>query len=199
MMLDGKLCKHMKEEIKIGNREIEYELKTNARGRGIRLVVHPEKGLQVTIPKRVSKVAAEKFILEKSEWILKYLKKFKASIGTSAKKLTQKEITQYKVDAKTLAAARLAHFNAHYGFTYNRVSIKAQKTRWGSCSRKKNLNFNYRIALLPSHLADYIVVHELCHLAQMNHSQKFWNLVAETIPDHLARRKELRSGAYRLS
>jgi predicted metal-dependent hydrolase len=188
----------MKKRIQIGNREVEYDLKVNARARSIRLAVHPEKGLQVTLPKRVSKVMAEKFIVQKSEWILKYLERFKETLGNSSKKLTVKEIKKYKEDARSLAAARLAHFNSFYNFSYNTVSIKAQKTRWGSCSRKKNLNFNYKIALLPLHLTDYIIVHELCHLAQMNHSAKFWTLVAQTIPDHTARRKELRSGAYRL-
>ncbi len=191
-------AKHMIGKIQIGNKEVEYELKVNARARSIRLVVHPEKGLQVTIPKRVSRERAERFVLEKSEWILKHLEQFKETLGTSVKKLTPKEIKQYKEEARVLAAARLAHFNSHYNFSYNTVSIKAQKTRWGSCSRKKNLNFNYKIALLPAHLTDYIIVHELCHLAQMNHSAKFWSLVAETIPDHLACRKQLRNGAFRL-
>jgi predicted metal-dependent hydrolase len=188
----------MKERIQIENKEVEYDLKVNAQARSIRLVVHPEKGLQVTIPKRVSKSTAEKFMLQKSEWILKHLERFKETLGNSSKKLTAKEIKQYKEEARTLAAARLAHFNSFYNFPYNTVSIKAQKTRWGSCSRKRNLNFNYKIALLPPHLTDYIIVHELCHLAQMNHSAKFWSLVAQTIPDHLVRRKDLRTGAYRL-
>jgi predicted metal-dependent hydrolase len=67
-----------------------------------------------------------------------------------------------------------------------------QKSRWGSCSRKKNLNFNYKLIQLPLELADYIVVHELCHLQEFNHGQGFWNLVGETIPDYKARRDELR-------
>ena len=184
----------MKEKIVLEGKVVEYEFKTNARSRGIRLVVHPEKGLIVTVPNRVGKGAAEKFIVQKSDWILKYLERFKNSIGTSTKKLSKKEIEEYKKQAHELAAARLAHFNAYYNFTYNNVSIKAQKTRWGSCSRKGNLNFNYRIALLPKPIADYIIVHELCHLSQMNHSPKFWALVAEVIPDYRERRKALRTG-----
>ena len=189
----------MKERITLEGRIVEYELKTSVRSRRIRLVVHTEKGLVVTIPKRISKLAAERFIEQKSEWVLKNLARFKNSIGNSIKKLSKKEIEEYKKQAYTLAAARLAHFNAFYKFTYNKVSIKTQKTRWGSCSRKGNLNFNYKIALLPAHLADYIIVHELCHLAQMNHSPKFWRLVAQTIPDYLERRKALRTGEIRSS
>ena len=92
---------------------------------------------------------------------------------------------------RALAAERLAHFNQAYGFSYGRVSIRDQRTRWGSCSKKGNLNFNYRICYLPPHLLDYVIVHELCHLGQFNHSAAFWALVAQTLPDHRERRAEL--------
>ena len=103
------------------------------------------------------------------------------------------EYKKYKLQALVLAQRRLAEFNLFYGYQVNRVSIKNQRTRWGSCSKKGNINFNYRIALLPDRLADYLVVHELCHLGEFNHSQKFWDLVAKTIPDYRLRRKELRA------
>lgn len=95
-----------------------------------------------------------------------------------------KEYAQYKNVALKLVLERLEYFNQFYGFTYHKVTIRNQKTRWGSCSKAGNLNFSYRIALLPSCLADYIIVHELCHLGQFNHSQTFWNLVAQQFPDH---------------
>jgi len=98
---------------------------------------------------------------------------------------------KHKEVARTLVHERLEYFNRHYGFTYGRVAIRDQRSRWGSCSKKGNLNFNYRIALLPSHLVDYIVVHELCHLREFNHSPKFWALVTQTIPQHRIYRHEL--------
>jgi predicted metal-dependent hydrolase len=101
-------------------------------------------------------------------------------------------------EARALAAARLAHFNTFYNFTYNQVRIRNQKTRWGSCSQKGNLNFTYKLILLSSRLVDYVIVHELCHLEQMNHSPKFWELVSQTIPDYKARRRELLHGTVRL-
>ncbi len=72
-----------------------------------------------------------------------------------------------------LAEERVEYFNGHYNFSYNLIRIKDQKSRWGSCSRKGNLNFNYRVFLLDEKLRDYIIVHELCHLKEMNHSKKF--------------------------
>ena len=84
-------------------------------------------------------------------------------------------------------------FNQIYGFQYNKINIRNQKTRWGSCSKKGNLNFNYKIALLPEKYADYIVVHELCHLKEFNHSRSFWNLVARTIPDFRERKKRIKN------
>lgn len=98
----------------------------------------------------------------------------------------------HKQNALSLAKSRLEHFNKIYNFKYNDIRIKNATTRWGSCSSKGNLNFNYRIALLPGSVSDYIIVHELCHLGEFNHSQKFWDLVAKTIPDYMQIRMELK-------
>ena len=89
---------------------------------------------------------------------------------------------EHREQALELVTARLAYFNTFYNFKYNKITIKNHISRWGSCSRRGNLNFNYRIALLPPELADYIVVHELCHLGEFNHGPKFWELVGKTIP-----------------
>lgn len=103
-----------------------------------------------------------------------------------------KHYTEHKEMARELALARLQHFNQHYNLIWKRVAIRNQRRCWGSCSSLKNLNFNYKIYFLPPHLADYIIVHELCHLVEMNHGQKFWDLVAEQIPDYVERIAELR-------
>ena len=109
------------------------------------------------------------------------------------KKRTSQNYLKYKEMAREIAASRLEYFNTFYGFKYNRVAIRDQKTRWGSCSKKGNLNFNYKIALIPEKARDYIIVHELCHLGEFNHSRNFWDLVAKTVPDYLEIRHSLKN------
>ena len=102
------------------------------------------------------------------------------------------EYQNKKEQSRALVNRKLSEFNSFYNFNVNRVAIRNQRSRWGSCSKRGNLNFNYRLLLIPDHLADYVIVHELCHLGEFNHSKDFWNLVAQTIPDHVERRKQLR-------
>lgn len=111
----------------------------------------------------------------------------------------KKDYQKYKEAARELVKERLAHFNQFYGFKVGRVAIRNQKTRWGSCSKNGNLNFNYKIARLPPKLADYIIVHELCHLGEFNHSKRFWALVAKTVPDDVKIRNELKQNPFPLS
>ena len=105
---------------------------------------------------------------------------------------SKKKYEMNKEAARRLVHARLEYFNQFYHFEYKKVFIKNAKTKWGSCSSNKNLNFNYKIVHLPPELQDYIVVHELCHLGQLNHSKAFWDLVGEMVPEHRELRKRLR-------
>ncbi len=95
--------------------------------------------------------------------------------------------------AREFVHERLMYWNGYYFCTYNRVAIRNQVSRWGSCSSKRNLNFNYRIMFLPIHLADYIIVHELCHLIELNHSPAFWAQVEKVLPDYVVHMQELRA------
>jgi len=102
------------------------------------------------------------------------------------------EFTTLAPAARALVHARLGYFNSYYGFTYKKVFIRNTRTRWGTCSALGNLSFNYRIVRLPPDLQDYIVGHELCHLAHLNHSKEFWNLVARALPNWKSLRRELK-------
>jgi predicted metal-dependent hydrolase len=104
----------------------------------------------------------------------------------------------YRRQAEMVFAERLALHNQIYQYRYVRVSIKAQKTRWGSCSRQGNLNFNWRLLLAPLAVLDYVVIHELCHLREMNHSPKFWQLVAVACPAYATQRRWLRAHGQQL-
>jgi predicted metal-dependent hydrolase len=103
------------------------------------------------------------------------------------------EYRKFKHQAHSFIKEKILEINRFYNFSFNRVCVKNHKSRWGSCSQKGNLNFNYKIIHLPLELAEYIVVHELCHLKELNHSERFWALVARAIPDYKARRRQLKA------
>lgn len=103
-----------------------------------------------------------------------------------------KHYQQHKELAREVILERLEHYNQHYQFAWKRVAVRNQRRCWGSCTSLKNLNFSYKLIFLPPHLMDYIVVHELCHLQELNHGKAFWALVAEQLPDYKERVRELK-------
>ena len=168
---------------------ISYTLKRNRRSRHLRLAVGVDCKVTVTAPHFANTKIIENFITEKSEWIqgrIDHYKTFTPLIQDS-----RASYMEHKELARIVAHKKVSQFNEFYNFAYNKISIKNQKTCWGSCSKKGNLNFNYKIALLPEELADYVVVHEICHLKEFNHSKSFWDLVSQTIPDYMKKRKAL--------
>jgi predicted metal-dependent hydrolase len=116
----------------------------------------------------------------------------KRKIKVVAKKKRNSSYLLHKEAARTLILERLEYFNQEQLFTYNRVAIRDQKRCWGSCSSKGNLNFSYKLLFLPPCLRDYIIVHELCHLKVLNHSDSFWTVVGSHMPDYEIRMKLLR-------
>ncbi|MFZ2151582.1 MAG: SprT family zinc-dependent metalloprotease [Minisyncoccia bacterium] len=169
-----------------------YTVRHSNKARHLRISIHPGGEVVVTVPKNIQDDVVQKFLQDKSDWIKKKVTLMEKYPKKELVKLSKKEIVVFKQKARTFVETKLPYFNTHYGYSWNTVSIRSQKTRWGSCSKKGNLNFNYKIALLPEHLADYIVVHELCHLGAFDHSIMFWNLVAKTIPDYKERRNQLK-------
>lgn len=187
----------MLQQIKLQGRELDYILKISSRARRLRLTIYGDGRLVLTQPRFLSRRFAEDFLREKAAWILARLDKAKESMspldsGLSGADLRADYLAK-KADAYEFARTRLEHFNKFYNFTYQKISIRNPRTRWGSCSRKGNLNFSYRLLDLTPEAADYIIVHELCHLAQFNHSPRFWRLVSRTIPDYDERRRSLRN------
>ncbi len=171
---------------------MHYTIK-RVKSKAIRIRVHGDGRVVVTTPRRVSERVIEKFVDEKRAWIADAIAKAAAKPKRLLQSATPADYKKHKAAAMTLAAKRLAHFNAQYKLTYRRLTIRNGKTRWGSCSRTGSISFSYAIALLPPVLADYIVVHELCHVKEFNHSPRFWKLVSEAIPDYKERKKLLKT------
>lgn len=164
--------------------DFEYTVKVNARSKRVRIAIHADGSCVVTVPRRLPQAALLKVLAEKSAWITATLAKLKAEPRPYSFKGTAAELKKYKSSALRLVNARLEYFNRLYGFVWTGVSIRNQQSRWGSCSSAGKLNFSYKLCLLPPELADYIIVHELCHLGEMNHSPRFWALVARAIPEY---------------
>lgn len=172
-------------------------LLVSTRTKRIRITICSDGSLKVTVPKYVPHTIVEDFLLNKSRWILEKIEECKNNQQSSLLTTSNRTYTTHKEKARAFVSKKVEYFNRVYNFKWNKISIRNQKTRWGSCSKKGNLNFNYKIVLLPEYLSDYIVVHELCHLKEFNHGKKFWSLVAETLPNHMELRKELQKNSLR--
>ncbi len=172
---------------------IPITLRTNSRARYLRIAVKPDSTVIVTLPKGLSYRYAEKFVQAKASWIWSKLAQYaaRATNPSAIPKSSARDFAKYKEQARALVHIYITELNEHYNFQFGRVAIRNQKTRWGSCSKQGNLNFNYKIVFLPEDQARYLVAHELCHLAEFNHSPKFWQLVSQTIPNYKVLRKTL--------
>ncbi|KND51039.1 MAG: putative metal-dependent hydrolase [Parcubacteria bacterium C7867-007] len=189
---------------------VTHEIRESARAKHLRIDVFPDGRVLLTKPIRMPLHIAEAFLKQRTAWILQTKEAFIARTKKIEQKRRKLGIAEpillpkprmgsaaYKqavAIARAISTERLSHFNEHYKFTYGSISIRNQKTRWGSCSAAGNLSFNYRIAYLPPAQQDYLVVHELCHTKEHNHSPKFWSLVGETIPEYKRLRSVLKSG-----
>lgn len=136
----------------------------------------------------------ERFLKEKRQWIIEKLQlirekqRERQEREATINKLTMDEIQALADKALQIIPERVAYFAPQIGVTYGRITIRNQRTRWGSCSGKGNLNFNCLLMLTPPEIIDYVVVHELCHRKQMNHSPAFWAEVEKILPDYKERR-----------
>lgn len=161
---------------------ISYTLRRRSGLRAIRLGIYEGGEVVVTAPRWVPKRMIDGFVAAKRDWIEKSIAGIVTDTARFVLKGSRIEYKEHKEAARALVLDRLAHFAPLVGVTFNRVSIRNTSRRWGSCSGKKNLNFHYKIVFLPPHLADYLIVHELSHIKEMNHSEHFWNAVRSIIP-----------------
>ncbi len=173
---------------------IEYTLIRSSR-KTVGLQIKDGKVI-VRAPRRLPKAAIDAFVLKHADWIKTHLAKAKAAQG--APKLTENELAELAKAAKQVIPARVAHYASLLGVEYGRITIRTQKTRWGSCSSQGNLNFNCLLMLAPPEVLDSVVVHELCHRKHMNHSKAFYAEIARVMPDYKVRHAWLKQNGAAL-
>ena len=154
----------------------------------VAIQVNADLSVTVRAPIHASKKDIENILIEKETWILRHIEQIqskKAEYEAShPDRLTSEEIIELADKALKYIPERVEYYARVIGVTYGRITIRNQKTRWGSCSSKGNLNFNCLLMLAPHEVIDYVVVHELCHRKEMNHSKAFWSEVEKVIPDY---------------
>ena len=152
--------------------------------------ITPNGEVVVRCPYRVSARRIRDFVESKTVWIQKHLEAVALSAKTSA--MTTEELHRLAEEARQVIPKRVAEYAPLVGVTWGRITIRKQRSRWGSCSSLGNLNFNCLLMLAPRQVLDYVVVHELCHRKEMNHSVRFWAEVERIIPDYRTCRNWLR-------
>ncbi len=168
------------------------------------LAIEVKNDLRVIVraPLFVSNRDIQKFIEEKSAWVENAIEKVKVRNEQEKRNTTQKftadEIRSLADKALEIIPKRVEHYAKIMGVSYDKITIRNQVSRWGSCSAKGNLNFNCLLMLCPAEVMDYVVVHELCHLKEMNHSKKFWSLVESFCPEYEQHKKWLRENGNEL-
>ena len=184
----------MNKRIKLADQEIKYDLKKSKRAKKLRVAICADTGVVVTKPWFLPQFYVERFLHAKASWILQKIDKFNNKQNKiHIPRRHRRAYLKYKEQVREFVHQTLQKYNESYNFSYKQVRIKNHKSRWGSCSEDNNLNFSYRIIYLPVHMAEYIVVHELCHLGQLNHSKQYWELVAKSFPDYKEIEKELKT------
>lgn len=162
----------------------------------VAIQVNSDLSVTVRAPRSASEKDIEEILKKKEAWISKHIEKIKKTkerLETEpTEKLTREKVIALAEEALKVIPARVEYFARVIGVTYGKITIRNQKTRWGSCSSKGNLNFNCLLMLAPPEVLDYVVVHELCHRKQMNHSKAFWSEVEKVFPDYKEARKWLK-------
>lgn len=152
--------------------------------------------LTVRAPYGVPDAEIARVVSEKAAWIEKHMQQMAGRYSENerhpADVLTAEKIKQLADWASKYIPERVAFFAGQMKVCYGRITIRCQRTRWGSCSTKGNLNFNCLLMLAPQEVIDYVVVHELCHRLEMNHSAKFWRAVESILPDYRKPRQWLK-------
>lgn len=169
--------------------------------RTLALEVHRDGSVIVRAPIFTLNFQITRYLKKMQSWIEKHQEKFQKVRERSERlpsphprpsSFTQAAIAQYKKQARERFTERLDYYAQQYGLTYKKLRLSSARTRWGSCSRQKSINLNWRLILAPAEVLDYVIAHELTHTLHMNHSKKFWAQVETMMPSHKIHKKWLR-------
>jgi predicted metal-dependent hydrolase len=166
---------------------IAYKIRKSAKAKRVSIKIDQNRQVSLIIPSRFPEYLAKQFIIQKQAWIEEKLSTIPENI------YTPEHYKKHKERARGIITSRVQYWAQIMGLSYNRLSIRNTATRWGSCSNKRNLNFSYKLIFLDSELMDYVIIHELAHLVEMNHSKRFWNIVGTYCEDYRECRARLRN------
>ncbi len=173
---------------------MEYVLIRTDR-RSIAVQIQPDGEVVVRAPRHVSQSRIDEFVTSKPAWIEKHL----SVIRTAARlpKYTQAELNEFVRTAKRIIPIKVEGFARLMGVSYGNITIRSQRTLWGSCTARGNLSFNCLLVNTPQEVLDYVIIHELSHRIFMNHSKAFWGTVEKFCPEYKVRRKWLKTHGER--
>ena len=179
--------------VEIGEKTVWCTVIRSSR-KSLGLEIRSDGSIVVRAPYRVSEKQISSFLDRKSVWIAKHRERALAQNQEKQKHpaISETEKKRLRELAEHVFAVKAAQFAEIAGVSYGRITVRDQKTRWGSCSSRGNLSFNFRLMMTPERIQDYVVVHELCHRKFMNHSPQFWAEVEKILPDYRERRIWLR-------
>jgi predicted metal-dependent hydrolase len=182
---------------------MQYLLKTSTRARNLRITVHSDGSVTLTKPTLTPISKAESFLNSRTDWIqsvqqklivrqTRHEKLYGPSVELPRLRPSTKEYKEAVKEARVRVTALVERYAAKGPYTYASISIRNQKTRWGSCSRAGVLSFNYRLIYLTPQELHYLVVHELAHTKHHNHGERFWEEVGRFVPEYKSLRRSLK-------
>lgn len=179
--------------------KMEFEVRYSRR-KTVAIEITREAKVLIRAPYRMSVNEINRFVEKHMDWIAIHRQKAFKRLEEAEKdeKLDENQIRKLAEQAAAVIPGRVAYFAGQMNVSYGRITIRNQKTRWGSCSSKGNLNFNCLLMLVPSEVLDYVVIHELCHRKEMNHSVRFWHEVEKVLPGYREQEKWLKEHGGRI-
>lgn len=182
----------MEKTVTLNGKSLSYELVHSKRTQRISIMIFPAGKIVIKVPIGYVEKRLHDFLSSKADWIVRQHALMEKKVPGLKIGGGKRHYAEHKEEARSVIVTRVIELNKQYGFSYKSISIKNQASRWGSCSRTGNLNFNYRLLFVEPELRDYVIIHELCHLKEHNHAPKFWALVAEGDPQYRLHRKALK-------